>query len=430
VSGSPATEAAFELRIDSLAHGGDGVGRLPDGRVVFVPRTAPGDRIRAEITAKGKRELHARAVRVLEPGPARIAPVCPHYELCGGCQWQHVDLKAQLAAKEETLRETLVRVGRVPREEIPKVEVLASPEPLRYRRRARFHVGPSGRLGYVGHGGQRAVEIGSCHLLTPALEALALEVSRALQTGSLRSKVRTVEICEAGGRGALAIELDPSAGEANEDIAALLASVPRLTGAVVEMSGREWQVGSGVTLADGDGFIRPDTFAQANRAANRQLVAHALETLSPLAADGALELYCGDGNFTLPLSGKVARLLAADREGRALEILRRRAAIAGLKNLTVVAEDADRLLARLRHEGKRFEVALLDPPRTGAREIMDALAAVVARRIVYVSCDPATLSRDLGQLRTRDFRLAGLTMVDLFPQTYHLEAIAVLERSA
>jgi 23S rRNA (uracil1939-C5)-methyltransferase len=430
VSGSPATEPAFELRIDSLAHGGDGVGRLPDGRVVFVPRTAPGDRIRAEATARGKRELHARLLRVLEPGPARVAPVCPHYDSCGGCQWQHVDLTAQLSAKQDTLRETLVRVGRIPREEIPKVAVLASLEPLRYRRRARFHVGPNGRLGYVGNDGRRVVEIESCHLLTPALEALALEVSQAQQEGPLRAKVQTVEICEAEGRGALAIELDPSASDASSGIVSLLAAVPRLTGAVVEQSGREWQIGSEVTLADDDGFIRPDTFVQANRAANRQLVARALEMLSPLAVDGALELHCGDGNFTLPLSRKVARLVAADREGKALEILRRRADVAGLKNLTVVAEDADRLLARLHRQGERFEVALLDPPRTGAREIMDALAAVVTRRIVYVSCDPATLSRDLAQLRTRGFRLAGLAMVDLFPQTYHLEAIAVLERSA
>ncbi len=429
MSDSPATETPFELDITALAHGGDGLGRLADGRVVFVPRTAPGDRIRGEVVSAGKRELHGRLRELIAPGPGRVAAACPHYDACGGCQWQHLDQATQLQAKQDTLRETLARVGRVPREEIPPVEVIPSPQPLRYRRRARFHLGENGRLGYVGNDGRSVVEIDSCQLLTPALETLALDLSAALQVTALRTKLRTVELCEAEGRGAASFELDPAAGETGQAVAALVASVKGLSGAVIDQQGGRREVGE-VMLRDGAGFLRPDTFAQANRAANDRLVTRTLELLAPESGDRALELYCGDGNFTVPLSKRVKEVLAADREGKALAILRDRMAREGLSNVSLVTEEAERLLPRLRAEGQRFEVALLDPPRTGAKALMDALAAVVTRRIVYVSCDPATLSRDLGQLRPHGFRLAALAMVDLFPQTYHLEAIAMLDRRA
>jgi len=420
--------APFALRIDSLAHGGDGVGRLPgDGRAVFVPRTAPGDLIQAQTVAGKKRELHARALAVIEAGPGRVAPVCPHYDRCGGCQWQHLDLPTQLAAKARTLRESLARVGRLPREELPDIEVIPSPEPLRYRRRARFHLGPGGRLGYVGLDGHSVVELDSCHLLTAPLEAQVLMLGVALQGWPHRSHVRTVEVCEAGGRAALLIELDGSLPSPRSAVAGLMATLPAFTGAVIQQEDRFSEIGE-VTLPDGDGLLRPDAFAQANRAASALLVARALELLAPTPADRVLELYCGDGNFTLPLGARAAKVLAVDREGKSLELLRRRAALAGMGNLTLVADEVERVVERLRKQGERFELALLDPPRTGAKGLMEALAFVVTRRIVYVSCDPATLSRDLGALHAQGLRLTALAMVDLFPQTYHLEAIAVLER--
>jgi 23S rRNA (uracil1939-C5)-methyltransferase len=427
VSASPETElGSFDLRIDSLAHGGDGVGRL-DGRVVFVPRTAPGDRIRAERTSEGKRELRARVVELIEPGAGRVAPPCPHYERCGGCQWQHLDMETQLSAKRATLHETIARLGRVPRDEVPSIETLPSPQPWRYRRRARFHVGENGHLGYIGRDGREVVELSSCHLLSDGLEAMVLSVSRAMASWASRSQVRTVEICEAAGRGALWLEMDDLDKDPRAATAALLGQLPAISGAVVQQGERWTEVGE-VTLADGDGFIRPDSFAQANRAASERLVARALESLSPLMTDRALELYCGDGNFTLPLASRVREVMTVDREGKSLALLRRRAKRNGVSNLSILAEDVERVVPRLRSGGQRFEVALLDPPRAGAKAIMEALAFLVTRRIAYVSCDPATLARDVGTLYGQGYRLTGLAMSDLFPQTYHLEAVATLER--
>jgi 23S rRNA (uracil1939-C5)-methyltransferase len=425
VLASPRSEVSFELRIDSLAHGGDGVGRL-EGRVVFVPRTAPGDLIRAERTGEGKRELRARLLTVVEPGPGRVTPICPHYDRCGGCQWQHLDLATQLSAKRETLRETLARVGRIPRDEIPDIETLPAGEPFRYRRRARFHLGAEGRLGYIGRDGKEVVQLRSCHLLSKPLEDMTLALSAVLESWPQRSQVKTVELCEAGGRGALWLEMHGSHSDPRAAVAALVGQVPALSGAVIRQGDRWAEVGE-VTLPDGDGFLRPDSFAQANRAGSEQLVAHALERLAPAPSDRALELYCGDGNFTVPLARRVSQVVAIDREGKSLSLLRRRAKQAGMGNLTLVAEEVERAVPRLRDRGERFELALLDPPRTGAKAIMDALAPLVVRRLVYVSCDPATFSRDVGRLYMQGYRLTHLAMVDLFPQTYHLEVLGTLE---
>jgi 23S rRNA (uracil1939-C5)-methyltransferase len=281
----------------------------------------------------------------------------------------------------------------------------------------------------VGNDGSSVVELDSCSLLEPEVEAMALAVGQVLQGWPERAKVHSVEVCAAEGKGALLLEVAETADGAGL-VDRLLAAVPVLAGAVINQAGHFRESGGDVTLPDGDGFIRPDAFAQANRAANAQLVARTLQLLAPRGEDRALELYCGDGNFTLPLSASAVSVSAVDREGKSLEILRRRARARGVGNLRLIDGDALEVLMRLRREGERFDIGLLDPPRVGAKALMDALAAVVSRRIAYVSCDPATLSRDVGLLRAHGFRLAALAMVDLFPQTYHLEAIAVLERSA
>jgi 23S rRNA (uracil1939-C5)-methyltransferase len=397
-----------------------------DGRVVFVARTAPGDLIAAAPAVDRKRELHARLVRVIEPGPGRVVPLCPHYALCGGCQWQHLDIETQLAAKTVTLRETLARIGRVPREEIPDIRTIPSPEALRYRRRARLHVGANGRLGYVAGESHQVVEIDSCHLLSESLEALVLSLSAAVARWPLRSKLQTVEVCEAAGRGALWLELDDFAGDPRAQVASLIGQVPAISGAVIRQGSRWMEVGE-VTLADGDGFLRPDAFAQANRSANAELVTRALDQLAPEESDRALELFCGDGNFTVPLARRVSQVVAVEREGKSLALLRRRAKVEGVENLRILNEDAEPAVKRLRDKGERFEVALLDPPRTGAKTLMDALAPMVTRRLVYVACDPAALARDTGMLRAHGYRLTDLAMADLFPQTYHFEVIATLE---
>jgi 23S rRNA (uracil1939-C5)-methyltransferase len=427
VSISPATSVPerVTLRIDSLAHGGDGVARL-DSRVVFVPRVAPGDLVIAELTPGSRRELRARAVEVLEAGPGRVEAPCPHYERCGGCQWQHLDAPTQLTAKVDTLREAIARIGRIPRDQIPSIEARSSPSQWHYRRRARLHVGQDGRLGYVGRDGREIVEISSCAILTEPLLSMVLSLGAALEGWQFRKHLRAVEICEAEGRGAVLFEMESSHGNPSRSVASLLSRVPTLSGAVIQDDHQEVEVGT-VTLSDGEAFIRPDVFAQGNRGASEELVDTALMGLCASSTDSALELYCGDGNFTLPLANRAKHVVAVDREGKSLSLLRRRAERAGKENVVILAGDVERVLPRLLRDGSRFDVALLDPPRTGAKAIMAILAPLVRRRLCYVSCDPATLARDIGSLHALGYRLERLTVADLFPQTYHLEAVAILE---
>jgi 23S rRNA (uracil1939-C5)-methyltransferase len=401
------------------------VARL-DGRVVFVPRVAPGDLVLAELSAGSKRELRARAVELLEPGPGRVEAPCPHYERCGGCQWQHLDAPTQLTAKVDTLREALARIGRIPRDQIPPIEARRSPSQWHYRRRARLHVGNEGRLGYVARDGREIVEISSCAVLTEPLQTMVLSLGAALAGWELRKRLRAVEICEAEGRGAVLFEMESLHGDPSRSVASLLTGLPTLNGAVIQDGRHEVEVGT-TTLSDGEAFIRPDAFAQGNREASKELVDSALTGISGGPTDAALELYCGDGNFTLPLADRVKQVVAVDREGKSLSLLRRRAERAGKENVTILAGDVERVLPRLLRDGSRFDVALLDPPRTGAKAIMATLAPLVRRRLCYVSCDPATLARDIGSLHVLGYRLDRLTVTDLFPQTYHLEAVAILE---
>ncbi len=395
-----------------------------DGRVVFVPRTTPGERVLLSTTG---RSPEARLLQILEPGPGRVAPRCVHVAECEGCQWQHVAADVQGHAKRQTLIESLVRLGGVPRDGLADVPLFAAPNPFRYRRRARFTVQPGGALGYAGTGGRRSVAIRECHLLEPALERLALAVSRLLR--GIVPRPSHVELCFGDDRGALRVEFArPMAQASLQSLGErLLAELPAVGGALLVAGSRTVEVGT-LEVQDGGGFIRPDVFVQANRAMNATLVPEALARLDPAPGARVLELFAGSGNFTLPLAGRVRELVAVEREGQALKLLRRAIDAARAANILPVAGDAAEVCADLARSQQRFDAVLLDPPRAGAREVMPHLLALAPARIGYVACDPATLARDVGLLLAGGYRVKSAAVFDQFPQTYHLEAAVILER--
>ena len=418
---------SYQLQIESLAYGGAGVGRR-EGRAVFVEGAAPGDLLDVEPQPGRKSPLRARLLSVVQPGPGRVEPICPHYGDCGGCQWQHVDPAAQLEAKRRSLEDALLRVGKISREDLPQIQAVAAPSQWRYRRRARLAVASDGRLGFMARGSNRVVRIKSCDLLEPDLERLALALSEALATRPIAG-LAAVELCIADGKDAVELELGEGSNvaEARARAADLLEALPQLAGIVVSSKHERITVGDPV-LRDGPLLLRPDVFAQASREGNRALVALAVEALAARPTDPALELYCGSGNFSFAIAPQVASLLAIEDEGAALALAKRalpaelvsRVSFRELPVVEALREEAAR--------GARFQVALLDPPRAGAKEVVAMLAALVERRIVYVSCDPATLARDVAEFFRLGWKPLRATVLDLFPQTYHLEAVIVLER--
>jgi 23S rRNA (uracil1939-C5)-methyltransferase len=429
------------IDIDDLAPGGEGVGRS-DGRPVFVPFTAPGDRVVVD-APDGDGPAHAVLVSVERPGPVREAPPCPHFgpagDLCGGCEWLHAGYLAQLSAKERGLRETLRRIARLDPGGYEARPIVASPRALRYRSRAKLHLDrASGRLAFFRRRSHEPVPLRECHLLEPGLDALREALGPALVRARLAPREVALEWSARAGRGAALLVLGDVTPAVRARAEGLLADVPALAGLVLRAEGgAPERVGEPVLLHDRDpedpaagvARSRPDVFQQANRGANARLVAAALDLLAPAGAH-VLELHCGAGNFTAPLAARARSVSAVEVQGPALELAR--ADLAGAGNVRLFAGDAlalTRAFARERGpEARRFDAVLLDPPREGAKGLGPALRDLAAPRAVYVSCDPATFARDLRGCVEAGYRVAAVQAVDLFPQTHHVEAIGLLVR--
>ncbi len=378
-----------ELVIESLAAGGDGVGRAPDGRVVFVPFTAPGDRVRARITRRRKRFCNGVAEEVLEPGRSRTDPLCAVYGACGGCSWQHVDYAVQLEAKRGILRDALERLGGLVLSEAP--EVLACPRPYGYRGRTRV-LANHGRVGYRRRRSHKLCATERCPVLVPELDEALLRLSR-----SAPSEVGEWELVAGCDGASRAVPL-----------ARPLADGPRIE---VDVDG------------DRIGFS-PGVFLQANPLLYTPFARHVHE-----AAGGGrrgVELFAGAGFFTVGLARRFRELVVVESEGRAVADLQRNLEAAGQDTVQVVGGRVEQVLAGL---PRPVDAAVLDPPRTGLPPgTVDALAELAPTRLVYVSCEPATLARDLAELVRAGFRFEGVRGIDLFPQTPHLEAVATMAR--
>jgi 23S rRNA (uracil1939-C5)-methyltransferase len=436
--------------VDELAPGGEGRGRV-DGRAAYVPFTAPGDVVRADLAApSGEGAAHGELLEVLSPGPVRVAPPCAHFgpdgDRCGGCEWQHVTSLAQLSAKERALVEAVRRIGKLDPAACGLAPAVPSPAPYEYRCRAKLHLDAgAGRLVFFRRRSHVPVPVARCHLLSPGLEGLRAALGPALAGARLGAREVSLEWSDLEARGAAALRLDAPAGPGVRARGeALLGAVPGLAGIVLLAEGAPPVLLGDPVLrhardpadpAAGAQRSRPDVFQQANRAANAALVALALDLLRP-GGEEVLELFCGAGNFTLPLAARARAVAAIEVQGPALDLARADAADAARRareggrpppEVRFFSGDALAVARALGRDGRRFGAALLDPPREGAKGIGPLLREVGVPRAVYVSCDPATFARDLRACAAAGYAVTALRAVDLFPQTHHVEAVARLE---
>lgn len=385
---------SLDLTIDALAAGGDGVARAPDGRVVFVPFTAPGDRVTVVLEPGGSRFARGRVLSLRGPGRSRTDPLCAVFGSCGGCAWQHVDYAAQLAAKRTILRDALSRIGGLVQDALP--DVVACPSPYGYRARTRVVVA-HGRVGYRRRRSRAVCATARCPVLVPALDdALA------------------------------ALATHPPAGDGEWELAAGTDGDVRVT----PLAGPIPRGPRLALQAGGDRIERtPGVFAQSNVFLMDALVASVLEAAG--RGEEALELFAGAGFFTLGLARRFLRVTAVEGDPVAAQDLADNLARAGLGNVRVEAASVEGALEARKKRPGWPDVVILDPPRTGLpRGVPGLLAALGASRIVYLSCDPATLARDLSALAHQGYALRLARGFDLFPQTPHLEALAVMERTS
>jgi 23S rRNA (uracil1939-C5)-methyltransferase len=429
-----------QLPIDDLAPGGEGVGRV-GARPVFVPFTAPGDLVEVDLP-EGEAAAHVRADRLLHAGPDRVPPPCRHFgpgdgeRECGGCEWLHLAYARQLAAKERAFAETLRRIGKLDPAAAGLRPIVPSPRPLRYRCRAKFHFDRAGgRLVFFRRRSHLPVRLEECHLLEEGLDRLRAALGPALAAARLAPREVALEWSEHAGRGAAQLLLPEVSPAVRERADGLLGALPALAGLVLQADGAPAVVvGDPVLLharAPGDAArglqrSRPDVFQQANRHANALLVDAALGLLEPEGQD-VLELFCGAGNFTGPLVARARSVAAVEGQGPALELARRDLSGPSARFFAGKALDLARAFARERGEGaRRFGRVLLDPPRDGAKGIGAVLRDLGATRAVYVSCDPATFARDLRECVAAGLRVAAIQPFDLFPQTHHVEGVALV----
>ena len=407
-----------QLRIESLVHGGEGLARH-EGRVVFVRGGAPGDLVEAELQGGSGRFARTRALRVLEPGAARVSAPCPIVDRCGGCPVQQVDYAAQLAAKSALTADALERIGGFAPGSYRLLPITASPKQFRYRRRARLHRGPGGSWGFKGEEGVVPVE--ECLLFEEPLQALA----DALRGTELPGVVDLGLDTSAEAAGAVDLRTQgPPSPALRKRAQALLGRVNGVT-----LGGEA--LGDPVLVDAHRGFrlrSRPDVFSQANRSMVPALQEAALAALGEAAAGRVVELFCGSGTLTLPLLLGARSVVGVDFAGPSLQLLRRSADEIASEpgRLRLIAGDAAEALRGL---SGAFDAALLDPPRTGAADAVRAVAAAGIPRIAYVSCDAPTLARDAKLLREAGYHLLSAHPLDLFPQTAHFEVVAAFVKA-
>lgn len=426
--------------VESLDHEARGITRL-DGKTVFVDGALPGERVDyASFRRKPNYEL-AQLVEVLKPSPLRVEPRCAHFGVCGGCAMQHLDPAAQVAVKQRVLEDTLWHVGRVrPAQILPPVQG----EAWGYRHRARLGVRKIPKKGgvLIGFHEKRSsyiADMHSCPILPPHVSRLLMPLRELFDGLSVSERLPQVEV--AVGEACTALVLRILQPLTPEDEARLREFSDR-HGIVFYLQPKGPDTafrfhplpGPRLTYAlpefDVELEFRPTDFTQVNHAVNRILVRRTLALLDPRPGERIADLFCGLGNFTLPIARSGARVLGVEGSPALVERGRQSAAANGLDDrvefgVANLFECTAESLKALGH----FDKMLIDPPREGAIEVVKALGGEGPRRIVYVSCDPATLARDAGilvSLKGYRFRAAGV--VNMFPHTAHVESVAVFER--
>jgi 23S rRNA (uracil1939-C5)-methyltransferase len=430
------------LSIDSLAYGGDAVARAEDGRCVFVPGGCPGDTVSVEIAEDHGNYLKARIIEIIEPSADRRKPACPYFGECGGCQWQHVSHAAQVASKRQIVVDTLTRIGGV---EAPVVgEVLVGGQAYGYRNRIELSVDADARgglvLGLAAAGSNRIVPIERCLMLPEKVRAYPKALMGALRylSRGARLGLQRVAIRAASGTGDIEVDLWASPGPFPRAAALkTLSSAVRfqtLTRVLVRGEIKSRDI-SNVEVLAGQGYLRErlgefelkvsaPSFFQVNTKVAEAMTALGVADAEVDGSDRVFDVYAGIGTFSLPLAEVAGDVVALESYGPAVRDLRRNIEAAEA-DVDLAPGDAARVLPELGDA----DVVVVDPPRSGLADgMVEALARTGARRIVYVSCDPATLARDVKRLRVSGYSLVRATPVDLFPQTFHVETVAVLDR--
>jgi len=427
------TTDTFTVAVEKLVYGGDGIGRR-DGKAVFVPGAVPGDELLVRAVAEKAGFTRAEIVRVVAPGEGRVQPACPHAGVCGGCDWQQLDYPRQVEAKRLILEELLHH--RLPATRDLEISMRPCPRPFGYRSRARLRIrldeAGGTAVGFFRRSSHTVQDIESCLLFRPALDEALRELRRSLRDKEARARLAPLRVKGASG-------FARPGGAASGQGAAAPQGVREIDIACSdEGKGDGGRGGAGVIGWLGDEtplqkevgpfryHLSAGTFFQANDFLVESLVDETMRRAG--GGRAALDLYSGVRLFTLPLARRFAAVAAVEASRASVGFCSRNAAEARCLNVMAVCADAAAWLRK--QDARSFDCVVLDPPRAGvAKGVMEDVARLAPETVVYVSCDPQTLARDLGRLDAGSYRVESVTGFDLFPQTHHFETVVKLART-
>lgn len=447
---------SIDVELTDLAYGGDAVGRY-EGRVLFVPGGIPGERVRVEVVEERRGHARANLLEILRRAPERVEPEYPLLT-DSGCQWQHIAYPAQLTWKAHIVRQLLVRIGKQPDALVhPTIGMPAGISPWHYRNIALFSVGPNNEVGFKLTESHDVQDLETCPLLHPALDMVYQRIrgrlleqfgdslAQMIQGFTLRGAIGAVgpnntsapvkavpTLLNIHARPGSVIE------EPQELAQELMTAAPGIVGVIIErVGGRYGRVVAGqeflTDVVHNKRFrVSADSFFQVNMIQTHLLVERVLAMLEPMRSDIVLDGYSGVGLFSAFLSPRAARVIAIESQPSAVMDARANATLNNQMNITTLEGTLERLLGQLYYRRERVDLVVVDPPRAGCHpKAIQALQSLAPRAIVYVSCDPSTLARDIASLCSTDrYRLVYAQPLDMFPQTYHIECIALLARKS
>ncbi|MEJ7623197.1 MAG: class I SAM-dependent RNA methyltransferase [Pyrinomonadaceae bacterium] len=384
----------IHVRIEKIVPRGFGLG-FGDGLTVFVPLSVPGDVLRVEIREIKKRTAFAEIAEIVSPGAERIAPPCPYFGTCGGCDFQQLGYSAQLRAKVAIIEDSLTRIGKI--EWAGAIRVVGSPQEFAYRSRARWHFNPERKaVGYYARNSHDVIHVEICPILTPELESRLQEIRDEVAWENIWSSDAQIEAA-AGDQGKVSMFSNDLA-QATVDIA-----------------------------FENDDFTyhySAESFFQANK----ELIPALVDTaVGQAGGELAVDLYCGVGLFTMPLARRFKRVIGVEGNELSASFAKKNVELAGLTNVELARSSVRRFLDSNRE--LRPDFVLLDPPRSGTDPgTIEALTGLNPAHITYVACDPSLLARDLRKLLDAGYAVESVIAIDLFPQTHHVETIVHLKK--
>ncbi|NMA14602.1 MAG: 23S rRNA (uracil(1939)-C(5))-methyltransferase RlmD [Clostridia bacterium] len=442
----------LEIKIEELNHQGEGVGRH-EGFTIFVPQTVPGDEIISRVISVQKNYARAVVENLVSASPHRIVPVCEHFEKCGGCQLQHLDYAEQLKYKQKIVYNALKRIGGL---DVTVLPVIGMASPWQYRNKAQVPIGTvNGKVqaGFFEKGSHNIVDLNNCHIQHPVNDQVVHTVRKLLQELKIsvynenahRGLVRHIVARTSFATGEVLVIIVTNGRELPETkklITALRANINNLVGIVQSINTRRGNaiLGQEEKTLWGQPYLieklgsltfrlSPRSFFQVNPQQTEILYQKAKEYAKLQGQETVFDLYCGIGSIALFVADVAAKVIGVEIVESAVEDARQNAKLNDISNVEFHTGAAEEVVPRLYQQGYKADVVLVDPPRKGCDDrLLKTMAAMQPERIVYISCNPATLARDLKYLTAHGFTVIEVQPVDMFPQTAHVETVVLMSR--